>query len=445
MVLCLAVLAARPARSSAVPIIWTDWTEGTSGLEGSATGFLDIGGEIVEVTYTGEIAFIQTNGGTNYYVPDAYSTTSDLVDNPPPTSDIIALSRASEKTLTFSRPIANPLFAVVSLNGNGYSFNQDFEILGYGRGYWGNGTLTKTNPEPGVYQLNGSGEPHGVIQFTGAFNSVSWTSLTNEYWNGFTIGVTGLAQPELATTPGDGGKLNFGYTRIGSTSQLDLEIANAGSIGTFLAGSTSAASGEFAGPDPGEAFNIGADAPLNQTFSYSPDGAGFDMQSITVDTAAGTHTITLQGIGVGPVFAADTAAGQTLDAGLVSAPGAMTIIELVISNNFVGNVGDDMLTALSLLDYSFTGTDASQFELLTPLDVIMAGDSLTLQVAFKPTAEGVFNDAQFHLLTDVNADYGQAGMSFTWNLIGEAENVPAPSMLVGALLVLARFRTQRRG
>ena len=67
LIVCLAVMAVQPALAPAVPIIWTDWTEGVSGAEGSATGFLDIGGEIVEVTYTGESTFIQTNGGTNYY------------------------------------------------------------------------------------------------------------------------------------------------------------------------------------------------------------------------------------------------------------------------------------------------------------------------------------------------------------------------------------------
>ncbi len=189
--------------ASAVPIVWVNWTSGTAGSAGSATGILDIGGEIVTVQYTGEIAFIQTSGGANYWVPDAYSTTNSVVDNPPPTSDIIALSQATSKTLTFSRPIANLLFAVVSLNGNGYSFDQDFQVLGFGPGYWGNGTLTKTNPAPGVYQLNGSGEPHGVIQFTGAFSSVSWTSLSNEYWNGFTIGVTGLALPPIINSIAD--------------------------------------------------------------------------------------------------------------------------------------------------------------------------------------------------------------------------------------------------
>src|SRR5262249_54048388 len=89
------------------------------------------------------------------------------------------------------------LFAVVSLNGNGYQFNRDFEILSVGCGFFGCGNLTKSNPSPGVFQLNGSGEPHGVIQFTGSTSSITWTSLTNEFWNGFTVGVAGVTPPPV--------------------------------------------------------------------------------------------------------------------------------------------------------------------------------------------------------------------------------------------------------
>lgn len=47
----------------------------------------------------------------------------------------------------------------------------------------------------GNFRLIGSGEPHGVIRFNRAVDSITWTSLTNEYWNGFTVGTYGLAPP----------------------------------------------------------------------------------------------------------------------------------------------------------------------------------------------------------------------------------------------------------
>lgn len=165
------------------------------------------------MTYTNVqgVGFIQTSGGTDYWANgsgggggrnDAISPyTSTLVDNAPTGTDIIGLSKAGSQTLTFTQSVANPVFAYVSLNGNGYGFDQDFEILSQGGvdgnacGYWGCGNVSKNVVDLGggnfEYQLLGTGEPHGSIRFTGTFSQVSWRSLTNEFWNGFTVGVQG--------------------------------------------------------------------------------------------------------------------------------------------------------------------------------------------------------------------------------------------------------------
>ncbi|MCA8944705.1 PEP-CTERM sorting domain-containing protein [Cognatazoarcus halotolerans] len=204
---------------SAAPIYWTDWTGGDldpgAGFQGQGT--ITTTTSTVTVTYTNGngIGFYQSSGGVDYYQnghsgrDDTISPyTSSVVDNSPTGTDIIALSRAGDQTLTFSQSIANPVFAFVSLNGNGYAFlNQDFNILSVGGvdgnacGYWGCGGVTKVVVDLGggnfLYKLNssnvGGSEPHGVIQFTGAFDTLTWTSATNEYWNGFTVGVQGTA------------------------------------------------------------------------------------------------------------------------------------------------------------------------------------------------------------------------------------------------------------
>jgi hypothetical protein len=181
--------------AAAAPVIWVDWTSGTSG---SATGVIDLGpagpdASDIGVSYNGEIQFIQTAGGTNYWTGNPSPYVSTAVDNAPSTPDIVALSQASQKTLTFSRPVNNLFFAVVSLNGNGYRFNEDFTIESFAAGYWGNGTLTRQDLGNGTFQLNGSGEPHGVISFNRAVSSITWSSLTNEDWNGFTVGTYGEA------------------------------------------------------------------------------------------------------------------------------------------------------------------------------------------------------------------------------------------------------------
>jgi hypothetical protein len=208
----LALLAAGAA--GATPVYWTDWTGGDTdtgpGFRGQ--GSITTPTSTVTVTYTNAqgVGFYQPAGGTDFWgprnLPSPY--TSAQVDNAPAGTDIIALQYAGNQTLTFSEAIANPVFAMVSLNGNGYAFlNQDFDILSSGCGYWGCGNFTKEVVNLGggntEYRLIGNGrEPHGAIRFTGAFDSLTWRSMSTEYWNGFTVGVQGTAI-EVLPPPAD--------------------------------------------------------------------------------------------------------------------------------------------------------------------------------------------------------------------------------------------------
>lgn len=217
----LLTLALLAGNASAAPVFWTDWTGADldSGPGFRGVGTITTGTATVNVTYTNPqgIGFYQTSGGAYYYSngtdgPSGTSPfTSSLVDNRPPTTDIVALRWAGSQTLSFSQAIANPVFAYVSLNGNGYGFDQDFDILSFGDpsdgnvcGYWGCGTSYKNVAVVnGVteYQLLGTGEPHGVLRFRGTFDTVSWRSLSNEYWNGFTVGVQETAVAFCTANP----------------------------------------------------------------------------------------------------------------------------------------------------------------------------------------------------------------------------------------------------
>jgi len=200
------------AGAQAAPFFWTDWTGSDldPGPGFSAQGSITTTTATVGVTYTNAngVGFYQPSGGNDYYAERGAGSspyTSTLVDNRPTGTDIIALQYAGTQTLQFSEAIANPVFAFVSLNGNGYAFDQDFDILSVGGvdgracGYWGCGGVTKVVVDLGggdfEYQLNsnnvGGTEPHGTLQFRGAFETVTWRSSTNEYWNGFTVGVQG--------------------------------------------------------------------------------------------------------------------------------------------------------------------------------------------------------------------------------------------------------------
>jgi hypothetical protein len=111
------------------------------------------------------------------------------------------------QTLNFSQAIANPVFAFVSLNGNGYAFNRDFELLSLGGvdgndcGYWGCGGASKV-----VVDLGGGisstsstatilAEPNLMVRFGSWEHSIRsrGAAASNEYWNGFTVGVQDTA------------------------------------------------------------------------------------------------------------------------------------------------------------------------------------------------------------------------------------------------------------
>ncbi len=190
--LVAAVLALSGAGANAVPFFWTDWTGGDldPGPGFSAQGTITTTTSTVGVTYSNAngIGFYQPTGGTDFYISvgaGASPYTSAVVDNRPTGTDIIALSQAGTQTLHFSEAIANPVFAFVSLNGNGYAFDQDFDVLsvggvdGHACGYWGCGGISKVVVDLGggkfEYQLNsnnvGGTEPHGTLQFRGAFDT----------------------------------------------------------------------------------------------------------------------------------------------------------------------------------------------------------------------------------------------------------------------------------
>ncbi len=239
------LLVGTGAIAHGAPIRWTDWTDGgtVEGTEYVANGTITTATTTVSVTYRNPlgIGFAQFSGGTDYWTsrnsgrdPAVSPYTSDKVDNIPTGTDIIALQNAGNQTLTFSETIANPVFSYVSLNGNGYAFDQDFELLSFGSpsdgnecGYWGCGTSYKEVVDLGngekEYQLLGTGEPHGTLRFTGAFDTVNWRSLSNEFWNGFTVGVEGTADeilpPPGGTVPEPGpiGLLGLGVVSIALT------------------------------------------------------------------------------------------------------------------------------------------------------------------------------------------------------------------------------------
>lgn len=142
----MSAMALFSAGASAATIYWTDWT-GVDTASGSAFqghGTITTGTETVNVTYDNPqgIGFYQTAGGAYYWSGGSDGAagtspyTSSAVDNRPNTTDIIGLRWAGNQTLTFSKTVANLVFSYVSLNGNGYAFDQDFDLLGLQEVVW---------------------------------------------------------------------------------------------------------------------------------------------------------------------------------------------------------------------------------------------------------------------------------------------------------------------
>jgi hypothetical protein len=202
----LALVSVLAVSSQAAPIFWTDWTAATAGNPGSATGTLATSGGPVAVSYSGNLTFAQTSGGTYYYTaPNGTSPyTSSTVDNAPGTSDIIAMTGGSglTNTITFSQAVIDPVMAIVSMGQGGvpvtYNFDQDFTILSENQGYWGGTTTSFSQSGNSLVGV----EAHGVIQFTGAVTSISFTAPTYEYWYGFTLGTAGIANAPSVPEPG---------------------------------------------------------------------------------------------------------------------------------------------------------------------------------------------------------------------------------------------------
>jgi hypothetical protein len=187
----IALLVFVSGAASAGPIVWASWT-GTSPETVSGT----ING--VKVTFTGPYAFAQVNNSGTYYWTGASQNPNDdpnpylspVVSNLPPTTDMIALSTVQSFDIHFDTAVLDPVFAIISLgqpiyNPNvTYTFDQPFDILSQGPGWWGGpGTLIENGKV-----LTGI-EGDGVIQFHGAVTDIVWVTNTPEYWHGVSVGV----------------------------------------------------------------------------------------------------------------------------------------------------------------------------------------------------------------------------------------------------------------
>jgi hypothetical protein len=185
-----------PALAHADTIAWATWTTATAGTPGSASGTLAGG---LTVQYSGQTSGLTTVPSWNPHS----SFTGGPVGNAPPSTASIALEGGSTilETITFSSAIVNPVFAIWSLGAGGTpaSFNfdsksgQPFNLLGGGpSAEFGGSTITVSGSDDEV--INGI-EGNGVIQFSGTYNSISFSTPTFENYYAFTVGYDATLTP----------------------------------------------------------------------------------------------------------------------------------------------------------------------------------------------------------------------------------------------------------
>jgi hypothetical protein len=173
------------------PYVWADWTTYTIGDDGGATATLNIDDASVALTYSGQLYNAQAEAGLPYWTPDtAYK--SAVVLNGPPAIDNIMLAGGDNRThtLTFSAPVTNPVLALMSVGSVDTTtvcrFDDDFELLSFGPGYYPQGEPLKHLPD---HVLAGR-ESNGTIRFVGTYTKISWKSVLSEPWYGLTVGVS---------------------------------------------------------------------------------------------------------------------------------------------------------------------------------------------------------------------------------------------------------------
>lgn len=305
-----------------------------------------------------------------------------------------------------------------------------------------------------------------TTNFNGPDVDISWAAGSPGDWTRLITAFSPSAAPELTTNsdPLTAATVDFGLTRVGTTSTADLTLTNSGgSQPAGLTGSVAAvplgAGFAVQGGDPN--FGpIAEGASATKTFAFTPLARGINSftdaivtSNDTEDTSDTDATVTLTGEGVGPDagFLFDDQAvsdSDTLDFGtLESFVPDEIILSLEIANNTTdSNGGDDALTDLTLLDIQIDGIDSDVFSVMnfTPGTVVSKGDSIMIDLVFAPDAvEGLFDDATLTLETDQGAALGSDGLDFVFSLQGESI-VPEPTSLLllatGGLLAIKRRR-----
>jgi hypothetical protein len=234
--------------------------------------------------------------------------------------------------------------------------------------------------------------------------------------------------------------LNFGPVRVGTSNTAFMGAQNTGDPSTSINGQFPSASGAFSGGN-----TVFSDLQQNRytaaPYTFVPSTLGAVTEPLTFLSDGGAASVTLSGLGVGPVTSSSVALGSTLDLGSAAAA-SLNIINATLNDPNL----PDSLIGLTLESYAITGPDAAMFSLsgFTPGEVLGAGDLADLSIHFSGTPGVGDPQATLSVLTDQSASFGSAGQTMTFGLMA----TPEPSTLVflgiGAISLLGYAWRRRR-
>jgi hypothetical protein len=188
----VALAVSSAGAANAAVIDWTAWTGATTGeTTGTATGTAGS----VGISYAGEVQSLQLNYPS--WNPSTSYVGGTIGNAPLPSDNIIQIfggPGSGTDTITFSKAVTNPTFAIWSLGQGGtiaqFNFNSPFTIEAGGPSVeYGGSTVTSTG------NIIFGAEGNGSLQFNGTFTSISWTNPVAENWYGFTVGVAAVPEP----------------------------------------------------------------------------------------------------------------------------------------------------------------------------------------------------------------------------------------------------------
>jgi hypothetical protein len=172
-------------------VYWANWTSITSGAPGSAAGTLSPPQGDIQIAYNGEVggeSAVSSAPSVFSFLPESTYVCPTVADGPPSTGMIAVEAQSLTTTITFSKPVRDPLVAVGVMQAT-WTFDAVPTVLSSGPNQWPGAALGYMLTATGQ-NLQGT-EGSGLVQFSGTFASLSFTvpTATQGDFTGLTVGI----------------------------------------------------------------------------------------------------------------------------------------------------------------------------------------------------------------------------------------------------------------